>query len=552
MIRLMIVDDEPIIADGLYEEFVEMGNPELDVIRAYSGKEAVRWLKKTKIDIVISDIRMPGLDGLQLAGLIHSDWPECVIIFLTGYRDFDYAYEAIRQGAVSYVLKTEGYDKVVEAVLQAIAGIEAQRQDLQIVTQAKAQLKTMSAMLRRHFLLHLLGGAKYEPPALERELAQLETELRADDACLLFMARADGDSLSRGRSYVDQTQFDYSIELIAEQYLSSKLHVLAAEDGRGNLLWVAQPRRGAAGNASELAGKAAIFLKGTLESIQRACKQSLGTTVSFVMLASGVRWDRLAEGYDRLRYLMDFRIGTGLEMLLTDESVPASEIVKAAVPAKSFSFSKIMSLESLLEKGERELFLEEMGELAGALPSDAGIRDASSQELFFAVSMLLFSHINRWSLLPRLSLHAGHYRLFRVDEFSTFIEAWAFLEKLAGHIFDVQAVERRKRASDTVSFVCEYIQAHIEDELTLVKLSERVHFNPAYLSRLFRQETGTTLTDYIQERKIARAKQLLERTDTNVHEIGEKLGYGYGSNFARTFKKLIGVSPKEYRESYNK
>lgn len=550
MIRLMVVDDEPIIADGLYEEFIELGDPELDVIRVYSGKEAVRWFEKTKIDIVISDIRMPGVDGLELARLIHNEWPECKIIFLTGYRDFEYAHEAIQQGAVNYVLKTEGYDKVVEAVRLAIAGIEAKRQDMQIVKQAKEQLKTMSSMLRRNFLIHLIGGAKYELPVLEREFVQLETNMRAHDDCLLFMARVD--TLPHGLSYFDQNQYVYSIELIAEQYLSPRLHLLPSEDGHGNLLWVAQPRHDCEGEPSESEEKAAIFLKGTLESIQRACRESLNTTVSFVMLTFRIRWNQLSEGYNQLRYLMDFRIGTGIEMLLTDEIVLASEIAKTAVPSKYFPFGKHMSLESLLEKGERASFMEEMNDIASQIHLDASILDPLVQEMFFSVSILLFSHINRWNLSSRLSLQTGYYRLFRVDEFSTFAEAWTFIKQLAGHIFDVQDIERLKRASDTVSFVCKYIQDHIEDELTLVKLSERVHFNPAYLSRLFKQETGSTLTDYIQEKKIARAKQLLENSDINVHEIGETLGYGYGSNFARTFKKLTGMSPKEYRESFNK
>ncbi|MFE5321555.1 response regulator [Paenibacillus sp. NPDC056579] len=548
MIRLLIADDEPVIADGLYDEFIELGDPELDVIRVYSGKEAVRCLEKTKFDIVISDIRMPGVDGLELARLIHNDWPECKIIFLTGYRDFEYAYEAIQQGAVNYVLKTEGYDKVVEAVRLAIAGIEAKRQDMQIVTQAKKQLKTMSSILRRNFLIHLLGGAKYELPALEDEFVQLEMNMRAHDDCLLFMARVD--TLPYGLSYLDQNQYYYSIEHIAEQYLSPRLHLLPSEDSHGNMLWVAQPRHDYEGEASE--EKAAVFLKGTLESIQRACRESLNTTVSFVMLTFRIRWNQLPEGYNQLRYLMDFRIGSGIEMLLTDESVPASEIAKTAVPAKYFPFGKHMSLESLLEKGERDSFMKEMDDIASQLHPDASILDPIVQEIFFSVSTLLFSHMNRWNLLPRLSLQTGYYRLFRVDEFSTFAEAWTFVKQLAGHIIDVQDIERNKRASDTVSFVCQYIQDHIEDELTLVKLSERVHFNPAYLSRLFKQETGSTLTDYIQEKKIARAKQLLENTDINVHEIGEMLGYGYGSNFARTFKKLTGMSPKEHRESFNK
>ena len=90
MYRLLIVDDEYQIVDWLYELFRGIPYLDLDICKAYSGSEALEWLNRTKIDIVITDICMPGIDGLELADRIYKNWPFCKLIFLTGYDEFDF------------------------------------------------------------------------------------------------------------------------------------------------------------------------------------------------------------------------------------------------------------------------------------------------------------------------------------------------------------------------------------------------------------------------------------------------------------------------------
>ncbi|UJF31407.1 response regulator [Paenibacillus hexagrammi] len=102
MYRMLIVDDEEIITDGLFGVFSQL-NLGLDVYKAYSGLEALDLMRSTRVDIVLSDIRMPGMDGLKLMQTIRSNWEHCKIIFLTGYNDFDYIYQAIQTPGVSYL-----------------------------------------------------------------------------------------------------------------------------------------------------------------------------------------------------------------------------------------------------------------------------------------------------------------------------------------------------------------------------------------------------------------------------------------------------------------
>lgn len=100
MYRLLIVDDESHVVDWLYELFRDIDHIEFDIYRAYSASSALLLMEKAKIDIVITDINMPRMNGLQLVEKIKTEWPECRVIFLTGYNEFEYAHKAIQNDAV--------------------------------------------------------------------------------------------------------------------------------------------------------------------------------------------------------------------------------------------------------------------------------------------------------------------------------------------------------------------------------------------------------------------------------------------------------------------
>ena len=128
MYRLLIVDDEKEILDWLTELFQETAEMDLDVYKAASGQAALDILNRTKIDIVLTDIRMPGLSGLQLLERIRGRWPLCRVIFLTGYNEFDYVYSAIKYDGVGYLLKTEEDEVILNTVRQAVNELDGRMQ----------------------------------------------------------------------------------------------------------------------------------------------------------------------------------------------------------------------------------------------------------------------------------------------------------------------------------------------------------------------------------------------------------------------------------------
>lgn len=162
MYKLLIVDDEKVIADGLSEVFARF-DVELETHKAYSAYEALEIMQRSRIDIVISDIRMPGMDGMQLMEHICRDWPHCKIIFLTGYDDFDYVYQAIQKPGVSYILKTEGYRKVKDMVREAVKQLDDELFMKDMIKQSQDNMQTLETLLQSDYLRYVYERSTRHP-----------------------------------------------------------------------------------------------------------------------------------------------------------------------------------------------------------------------------------------------------------------------------------------------------------------------------------------------------------------------------------------------------
>lgn len=124
MESLLIVDDEVIIADGLYHMLQEVFQDRLEVRRCYSCDEACAVLNRNRVDILLTDIEMPGASGLELHRMVRERWPMTRVIYLTGYSDFDYARRALKQRAFAYVLKSEGDQVLISTVERAVENLQ--------------------------------------------------------------------------------------------------------------------------------------------------------------------------------------------------------------------------------------------------------------------------------------------------------------------------------------------------------------------------------------------------------------------------------------------
>jgi len=280
MYRMLIVDDEPIIVNGLMQLF--QGNPEfeLDLCKAYSAAEALEIAKRTKLDILVSDIRMPGKTGLQLVDDIIYYWPTCRIIFLTGYSEFEYVYQALRKNVDNYILKTEGMDPIFEAVKQAIRKLEEENRQRLEQERAQLHLHLAEPYLKQEMMTELLKGEPLPSLIADERYADLSFTISADRPAYLVAGWVE-------RAEPPKRKTLQAVQRIFGQLLPTSLaceQTICEEEAQ---VWLLQPdaelsaRFGDTVGGGDAGEGVVAYLKGILEQVQNECEAALDTSVIF-------------------------------------------------------------------------------------------------------------------------------------------------------------------------------------------------------------------------------------------------------------------------------
>lgn len=551
MYRMLIVDDEAIITDGLFEVFENLKHLELDLYKAYSGHEAIQLCQRMRPDIVLSDIRMPEMDGLQLLEKIRGIWPKCRVIFLTGHNEFTYVYSAIQYEGVGYLLKTEGYDKIIQTVEHTLADLDSELKAEALLEQAQARLNAAQELLQRDYLNGILKGQYHKEDINRKQFNELGIPLDAEMPVLMMLGRLN--RFPKGLSYSEKSHLLFSIRLIAEQYLYT--HAVTAHVAVNNtdLVWLIQACRDQPAGYDGSWEALRMFLMGNVELIQAACRETVGVLISFAVDDSPVDLSQTDRRFSMLNMLVNYRIGQGAGMLLLDKHILERELQCSALQPGENKHARLSLLDRLsvsLENGDREEFGEALVQLTEGR-EEMDMQHIPGQELYFSIALIYLSYMNRWNLAERVAVNVELNRLMQPSSHGSWPDAARYLDNVGGMLFELQNLEQEKRAKTIISAVQKHVQQHLDnqDELTLVRLAELVYFNPSYLSRLFKQETGLNLSDYIHSARMNKAMDLLRNPDIKIHEVAERVGYVSSANFTRSFRRYTQMTPQEYRTS---
>ncbi|MFC5407557.1 response regulator [Cohnella soli] len=546
MYRLLLIDNEPIIVDGLYDLFLELDSLELDVLKAYSATEALARLSAHKIDIVIADIQMPGMSGLELQQLIKEQWPFCKTIFLTGYNDFSYVQTAMRHGGLDYVLKTEGDERILEAFHNAIAGLQEEWEKEQLMEEARQELHLAKPLLQKEYLLSLLSGERLHNEGIQFRFAELGISLSTALPVLLVVGRVDewpGDY-----SFADRELLLFAIHNISQEYFSTYSIATLSYD-RTKFIWLIQPKEVDDGNGPAFVQR----IHETLDSVQSASRSVLHIPVSFVTHGSFCSWSELPSVFNRLTRLLGRGLGLGRESLLTD--IPASEKPSAALKSAgstgdNANIANIASqrrtiplLESYLEGGDAR----EFASLCSGMLQSAAHDPFLYTEMYYNIATMILSYLNRVEATQDLLERQDFDGLMRIDDHPDWEAAAHYFENVAAQLFVKRHDEREEKSHSIITRLNQYIKEHLHDDLSLTKLSDVVNLNASYLSRLYKQTAGYGLAEYIAERRVDKAAALLRETSLKIHEVARQVGLEQGY-FIKMFKKYTHTTPQEYRE----
>jgi len=541
MYRILLVDDEPYITDSLQEYLQSVESLELDIYKAYSAEEALGILDNIKIDIVLTDIRMPEISGLELHRQITQRWPHCQVIFLSGYDDFDYVQQSVRTGGViDYILKTDEDERVVEAIQKAIAKLEARSDHHDILQKAKYNLKQAEPLLQKEYMTMMLREPSKRQEERVRQFQDLNLPLDGNEGVLLLVGRIDG--WQEGITLSEKTLLFYAVHNIAQELFAPIARFYHIDYENRYFIWFIQAAEG-------VAPASRTVLIGTIETVQSTINRYLRLSISVVLGRQETDWMRVGETYDTLKFILNNEISGYPEMLFIDEAsmVMDQSGANESLMRRSTEQQLRYKLKNIhmLEQGNEASVLERLVELKTEL---AAAPLNLQLELFLTMSVEFLSFMNRKGFAHLAASHISFDKLTRFDSHDSWQDACQYFEYTARQLLKFTVNESAQRQDQLIGRIHSYIHSHLKDDLSLVRIADVVHLHPFYLSRIYVQYTGSNLSDYITETRMAKAQELLLYSDLKIHEISSEIGYEFPPSFTRLFKKLYHITPQQYRE----
>ncbi|MCZ8516855.1 response regulator [Paenibacillus filicis] len=533
MLQLLLVDDEMSIVETLAATIpwreIGIGT----VHKAYSASEALDLVNMHPVDIVITDIRMPGMDGLELARHIYMHWKHMKCLLLTAHADFAYAQAAIKNNICDYLVKPVSDSELIERVASVVQTIRAERESDDAYRRAVNAMRDHLPRLRGELLHDLLQGKRFSSEKWAEQIRLLEIPVRLNDRLVMLMVRFK-DQFSDLDPY-DMSLMEFAIVNMAQETLEEYFHVWSCKDLHDYLVLALIPK-----SSEELQYHANRLS----HQLQRNIEHFLKRRVSVLLGQWGAFPDDVAKLYSNMLLIFGKRLGNekDLPVYIMDDS----EVTEVRT---LFSLYEPPMLMHLMEAGHWDAAEQKISEILKELEADWAESSEHRMEAFFSFfsAFSYIAHKNGRKLADWIEDDYARGKEMQPAKTVKHLSSWVWS---VYHKFKQQAVsETRSARMVAVKEAQKFVLSHLSGDLSLQTISEHLQMHPAYLSRLYKLETGDNLSDYITRLKMEKSQQLLKHSTHKIYEVAIEVGYQNPHYFIKLFKKHYGLTPQEYRNS---
>lgn len=527
MYRLLIADDENIIRQGIVETF-QKSIAYFEVFEADNGEAVLHIMERVKIDALIIDIKMPKMSGIAVLKQLWETNRAVLTVVLTGYDEFDYAKNALEYGAVKYILKP-----MVPAQLLELAA------ELKMILDTRAEKVKELTMLREDFI----KNRKLQKEKLFQDiLSNDQPENRIKERARILNLKMGGPLYQiavlgiqhYGTMTTKENNYliDYSVHLFLEKYLKEDegTEIFQLNSNQYILLF----------NLEESDNRAQID---RLYDLKEQAEGRFGVTC-----AAGL--GTVCDSIGRIRYSYSSAESTVRYLNIQNfDYVLTSEEIKEGGGNEETPFDMDDFIMALMSGSENKVRESIRGLFERALEDkNAGMKMTGfylcvDQLILTVYQSLLRSgggveeaEMNELEAIKRI------YQMSTMEEIKVFTETFAC--KVCRQIFGIKTDGR----NNTIRKIEQIVGEEYAKPLSMKYIADQLYLNHIYLGQIFKKETGISLNDYINKVRISKAKKLLKAANSMVYEVAEQVGFSDSQYFSTVFKKIVGVSPKEYKD----
>ncbi|RED63861.1 response regulator transcription factor [Cohnella lupini] len=537
MIQLLLVDDEPMILNSMVDNaWTSVGVS--GVYKAVSGLEAIEVLRKTPIDIVVTDIRMPGMDGLQLCRHIQEHYPRTKCILLSGYGEFEYARKAIQFGTANYLLKPIKDQDLLDEVERVIEVVAREWEHIGSVERTRQTLRVHLPLLRSNLLNDLLSGVAVSSSALEERMKDYELPFGIGVDCALLLVRLDGAFVhSEDHDYL---LYEYGVQNIACEILDADFAVWQCKDSHGYLCFVVQDKNKERLSEDNTSGKS---LEKAAYELQLKVAGFLKGQISVLIGGRGIFPADLAEQYRKS--LNEFRKIPRSDhefLILSDQPRTQSSSLLSLYTPPSFH--------QLLEAGRLEDARRKLKDVFEEMNSKKLDSEEHVMEVVYGLmnAFLYIAHLQGRTLLEISGWGTETLDDPRAFRRTDKVMEWA--EGVLNRIDSGSVREFKDSRSQLIAKIQRFIETHIAEDVSLQRIADHVNLHPAYLSSLYKTEMKENISDFIVRYRMETAGVLLSSSEIKIYELAGRLGFQNPPYFSKLFKQYYGMTPQEYRDRH--
>ena len=528
MYSVFLVEDEIVIRDGLKASFPWEEYGFAYVGDAADGEMALPLIRQTKPDVLITDIRMPFMDGISLSRMIKKELPNTRVIIISGFDDFSYAQEAINIGVDNYILKPITKDKLGDVMSEARNKLDKENERDKYLEQFKAESQEYEQFARVKFFNQMVSGAMSVSEVYEKS-AELGLALNATHYNLVLLDFTPMTEVTTAPVY-SKHMARLSDQLM--QYLKCCPEYDVFHTSTDTYAIIVK------GDETTIIS----HTQNLIENIERRC-MVYDDEIRWYLAESDIitRLSEFAAAYRRASKRLSCRYMEPDTHIFTDDNIQAIQ-------------SRGEENNATVDQHLVKLFLEnaEESEIEGFLDNlvSTQTKNALNSSLFcryFAMTMFMCvcDYLKRLDMDPDKILPA---RIRLELEAATAESVIPLVTEMYRLTISTRKNKLGNQSKSQLSEAMIYVNEHYADSsLSLNEVAKAVNISPSYLSAMFSRETKTTFVEYMTSKRMEQAKHLLVSTKDKSQSIAEQVGYKDPHYFSYIFKKTFGMSPKEYR-----
>lgn len=535
-IKVFLVEDEMVIRRGIKNSIDWEKEGYIFCGEASDGELAYPMIIKEKPDILITDIRMPFMDGLELCKLVKKELPNIKILILSGYDEFDYAKEAIRLGVTEYLLKPISSGKLLEALNGVSESIRREKEDKDLVRKYMEEMRENTEHEKQKFFEQMIAGNLSMADALETG-KKYEMNLSAGMYNLLLFRFTLGKENRKSGELLGEAE--YAIEKLTER-LEYVFEFQRGVEGWAFLLM--------ADNEEQMSERVKELSK-DLEEIMK----NYSTIAYFGGIGQPVaRLRELEESFREAERALAARFTMELNRIISVEDIRMAQNVDTLDDIEITSFGEIEKTRTKLEKFLNNGAEDEIDEFVDVYINE--LPEEKLKSVLMRQYIIMDAYIVMMSFCEKIEGIEGEMQA-QSEELKNSMKTIQTLEEIKNYIrmllkkiIGVRDTISGRRYSDIIEIAKDQIRkTYMSDEISLNTIAAEVGMSPSYFSSIFSKEMGKTFVEYLTEIRMDRAKELLMCSSMKTSEIGYEVGYKDPHYFSYIFKKTQNCTPKEFR-----